>query len=63
MARVYADLLERNLKNYNDDILNSKSSATRKLAPQIKAIVEADGYVINPDGTVTKKPIIPVDAE
>ena len=52
MVKVYARQLEKQEKNYYDDIVNSKSAAVRKLADQIKAQVESDGYVILEDGTV-----------
>ena len=46
MARIYATSCERDGKNFND--------VPAKLKPQVRAIIEADGYIINEDGTVTK---------
>lgn len=46
MAKVYADLCEKGLKNFNQ--------VPKSLQKQVKALIEADGYIINPDGTVTK---------
>ena len=45
MAKIYARLCEKGEKNFND--------VPAKLQSQVRAIIEADGYVINPDGTVT----------
>ena len=45
MAKIYARLCEKGEKNFND--------VPTKLQSQVRAIIEADGYVINPDGTVT----------
>ena len=45
MAKIYARLCEKGEKNFND--------VPTKLKPQVRVIIEADGYVINPDGTVT----------
>lgn len=52
IVKVYARQCEKGEKNYYDDIVNSKSASVRKLAEQIKAQIEADGYVILEDGTV-----------
>ena len=48
MARIYARLAEKGEKNFND--------VPAKLQVQVRAIIEEDGYVINPDGTVTPEP-------
>ena len=48
MARIYARLAEKGEKNFND--------VPAKLQAQARAIIEEDGYVINPDGTVTPEP-------
>ena len=45
MAKIYARLAEKGEKNFYD--------VPAKLQNQVRAIIEADGYVINPDGTVT----------
>lgn len=47
MARIYATSCERDGKNFYD--------VPARLRPQVKKIIEDDGYVINEDGTVTKK--------
>lgn len=44
MARIYATSCEKDGKNFN--------KVPKKLQPQVKAIIEADGYVILEDGTV-----------
>lgn len=46
MARVYADLCEKGLKNF--------FKVPPQLADATADIIEADGYVINEDGTVTR---------
>lgn len=46
MARIYATSCERDGKNFND--------VPARLKPQVRAIIEADGYIINEDGTVTR---------
>lgn len=46
MAKVYADLCEKGVKNFN--------AVPKSLQAQVKVIIEADGFVINPDGTVTR---------
>lgn len=46
MARIYATSCEKDGKNFN--------TVPRRIQPQVRAIIEADGYVINEDGTVTK---------
>lgn len=47
MARVYATSCEKDGKNYN--------SVPKSLKASVKEIIEADGYVINDDGTVSKE--------
>ena len=49
MARVYASACERdeNPKNFN--------TVPVKIKEEVRAIIEADGYVINDDGSVVKK--------
>lgn len=47
MARVYANLCEKGVRNFN--------TVPENLRPAVRLLIEADGYVINPDGTVTKK--------
>jgi len=49
MVRVYATSCEKDGKNFYDVPL--------RLRPQVKAIIEEDGYQINEDGTVTKKEV------
>ena len=49
MARIYAVSCERDGKNF--------FTVPKKLQPQVREIIEADGYVINEDGTVTKEQI------
>lgn len=46
MARIYANSCEKGLKNFND--------VPKKLQNEVKQLIELDGYVINPDGTVVK---------
>ena len=46
MARVYATSCERDGKNFFD--------VPSKLQDKVRQIIEADGYIINEDGTVTK---------
>ena len=46
MARVYANLCEKGVRNFN--------TVPENLQPAVRLIIEADGYTINPDGTVTK---------
>ena len=49
MARVYANLCEKGVRNF--------FTVPANLQEDVAAIIEADGYVINEDGTVTKAPI------
>ena len=46
MARVYANLCEKGVRNF--------FSVPENLQPAVRLLIEADGYTINPDGTVTK---------
>lgn len=48
MARVYASACERkyNPKNFN--------TVPERLQDEVRSIVEADGYIINEDGTLVK---------
>lgn len=46
MARIYATSVERDGKNFFD--------VPARLRPQVRKMIEADGYIINDDGTVTK---------
>lgn len=47
MAQIYANLCEKGVRNF--------FSVPTNLQPQVRAIIEADGYIINEDGTVTKR--------
>lgn len=47
MARVYATSCERDGKNFFD--------VPARIRPQVRKIIEDDGYIINEDGTVTKE--------
>jgi hypothetical protein len=44
MARIYATSCERDGKNFFD--------VPMRLRLQVRKIIEADGYIINEDGTV-----------
>lgn len=48
MARVYASACEReyNPKNFN--------TIPERLQDEVRSIIEADGYIINEDGTLVK---------
>lgn len=46
MVKVYATSCEKDGKNFN--------TVPKGLQAKVKAQIEADGYVINKDGTVTK---------
>lgn len=46
MARIYADACEKRGKNFN--------TVPKTIADEVKALIKADGYTINSDGTVTK---------
>ena len=45
MARIYATACEKQGKNFN--------TVPARLQDQVRAIIEADGYHINDDGTVS----------
>ena len=47
MVKVYARLCEKGEKNFYDVPSN--------LQKKVEAVILADGYVINEDGTVTKR--------
>ena len=47
MAKIYATSCEKDGKNFN--------TVHNRIKDQVRAIIEADGYTINPDGTVTKE--------
>ena len=47
MARIYATSCEKDGKNFN--------TVPKRIQAQVRAIIEADGSVINEDGTVTTK--------
>lgn len=46
MARIYANRIEDGARNFYD--------TPAKLQDKVREIIEADGYIINEDGTVTK---------
>lgn len=46
MAKIYAKSCELDGKNFN--------TVPKRIQEQVRGIIEADGYVINADGTVTK---------
>lgn len=48
MARVYANLCEKGVRNF--------LSVPASLRDQVEEIIISDGYMINEDGTVVKKP-------
>lgn len=45
MARIYANKCEEG-KNFN--------TVPKKIADDVRALIEADGYIIEADGTVVK---------
>ena len=49
MARVYANLCEKGIRNF--------FTVPANLRDQVEEIIISDGYIINEDGTVVKKPI------
>ena len=49
MARIYANACERQGKNFN--------TVPARIADEVREIIESDGYIINEDGTVVKRPI------
>ena len=46
MAKVYASLCEKGVRNFN--------TVPENLQNDVREIIEADGYIILPDGTVVK---------
>ena len=48
MARVYANLCEKGVRNF--------FTVPSNLRDQVEEIIISDGYMINEDGTVVKKP-------
>lgn len=55
MIKVYARSCERGQKNFYDDIVNSATKSVRDASDAIRAQIEDDGYVINEDGTCSRK--------
>lgn len=53
MARVYANLCEKGVRNF--------FTVPANLRDQVEEIIISDGYMINEDGTVVKKPINEVE--
>ena len=49
MVKVYVSLCEKGARNFN--------TVPKSLQAQVRAQIEADGYVINEDGTVVIRPI------
>ena len=49
MARVYANLCEKGVRNF--------FTVPANLRDQVEEIIISDGYIINEDGTVVKKSI------
>ena len=49
MARVYANLCEKGVRNF--------FTVPANLRDQVEEIIISDGYMINEDGTVVKKTI------
>ena len=49
MAKIYANLCEKGVKNFNN--------VPARLQDAVRAQIIADGYVINSDGTVKKAPV------
>lgn len=47
IAKNYAKLCEKGRRNFFD--------VPQDMQDEVRAIIEADGYVINEDGTVTKE--------
>jgi len=47
MARVYATSCEKDGKNFYD--------VPKRLQDKVREIIEADGYIINEDGIVSRK--------
>lgn len=53
MAKIYARACESDGKNFN--------TVPKRLQAQVRAIIEADGYVILDDGTVVPAGVDPVE--
>lgn len=53
MAKTIAELWAERLENH-DEKYNNFNQVPVKLRDKVRAIIEADGYVINEDGSVTK---------
>ena len=49
MAKIYANLCEKGVRNF--------FAVPASLQSEVREIITADGYIINEDGTVVKKPI------
>lgn len=49
MAKIYVSLCEKGARNFN--------TVPAKLQAEVRAQIEADGFMINEDGTVERKPI------
>lgn len=49
MVKIYVSLCEKGARNF--------FSVPAKLQEEVRKQIEADGYMINEDGTVTIKPI------
>jgi len=47
MAKIYARSCEVDGKNFN--------TVPKRIQAAVRTIIEADGYIINEDGTVTKE--------
>ena len=47
MAKVYCSLCIKGLRNFND--------IDKSLQPEVKKLLKAEGYIVNKNGTVTKK--------
>ena len=48
MARIYATSCEKDCKNFY--------KVPKKLQPEVRQIIEEDGYIIEEDGTVVPAP-------
>lgn len=49
MSRIYATACEKDGKNF--------FTVPKKLQDDVRAIIEADGYIIEEDGTVSPRPV------
>lgn len=47
IARIYANACEHKGKNFN--------SVPKSISDDVAALIEEDGFIINPDGTVEEK--------